>query len=111
MNDALILASELEQLDAVEWRVGCPNARTYIARFPDKQDAERLAAQYPHHTLYRHEQKHPGLDQMRQAAQALRGRRASASRATGQARMTVTPAEMTKIRAQLAALQARLETT
>lgn len=118
MTDALTLAAELEQITAaaVEWRLGCPETRTYMARRSDQQDAQRLAAQYPDCTLYRHEQRIPGLDLMRQAAELLRAqhallnrRSAAARRPAEKARLSVSPAELDKIRTQLVALQARLE--
>lgn len=115
MTDALALAAELEQITNVEWRIGCPTARTYIAAFSTRAEAERKAAAQPllpGHQVYSYADGRPLL---RQAAETLRSqhallnrRSAAASRPAGKARMTVKPAEIEALRQKLLDLEARL---
>lgn len=116
MTDALTLATSIEQrLQAqTEWRVGNAASRTYLRRFSAQADAQQWAAKQQQGEVYAHQQRLPAADLLAQAAELLRAqhsmlnRRSAAARRITKDTLTVSPAELAKIRKQLETLQQRV---
>jgi hypothetical protein len=116
MTDAITLAASIEQCLAAqtEWRVGNAQSRTYWRKFSTQADAQQSAGKQQQGEVYAHRQRLAAADLLAQAAELLRAqhamlhRRSAAARRITKDTLTVSPAELAKIRAQLAALQQKV---